>query len=117
MTERKLLQEPDRVPARRLASIGLAGLLVFGLGALWAASVQRGGTGSVRGDSAPRPALAGQREIGMVYQSRFDASIAAARNDEARRRLESAGWVDRDAGVARVPIEDAMEIVARRGTL
>jgi hypothetical protein len=59
MTEKKFLQEPDRVPARRLASIGLAGLLVFSVGAMWATSVQRGATGSVRGDTAPRPAVAG----------------------------------------------------------
>jgi hypothetical protein len=116
MTGKRFLQEPDRVPVRRLVFIGFAGLLVFGLGALWATTVQRGATGSVRGDTAPRPALAGQAEVGMVYQRRFDASIAAVKNDEARRRLESAGWVDRDAGVVRIPIEQAMEIVARRGT-
>jgi hypothetical protein len=117
MTEKKFLQEPDRVPARRLASIGLAGLLVFSVGAMWATSVQRGATGSVRGDTAPRPALAGKDEVGMVYQPRFAGSIAAAKNDEARRRLSGAGWVDRDAGVVHVPIERAMEIVAQRGKL
>ena len=117
MTTKKFLQEPDRVPTRRLASIGLAGLLVFSVGAIWATSVQRAATGSVRSDTAPRPALAGQPEIGMVYQQRFAESIAAAKNDEARRRLESAGWVDRDAGVVRIPIEQAMDIVAQRGKL
>ena len=117
MTTRKFLQEPDRVPTRRLASIGLAGLLVFAVGALWATTVQRSATGSVRSDTAPRPALAGKDEVGMVYQQRFAGSIAAAKNDEARRRLSSAGWVDRDAGIVRVPIEQAMDIVARRGEL
>jgi hypothetical protein len=117
MTEKKFVQEPDRVPTRRLASIGLTGLLVFGAGAFWATTVQRGATGSVRSDTAPRPALAGQRAVGMVYQRRFDESIAAPHDEEARRRLESAGWVDRDAGVVRVPIDQAMEIVARRGKL
>ena len=117
MTTKKFLQEPDRVPTRRLASIGLAGLLVFGVGALWSTTVQRGATGSVRSDTAPRPALAGQREVGMVYQPRFDDHIAAARNEEARRRLSSAGWVDRDAGVVRIPIEQAMDLVAQQGKL
>jgi hypothetical protein len=117
MSREKFEQEPDRVPTRRLVSIGLAALLVFGLGALWATTVQRGATGSVLRDTAPRPALAGQREVGMVYQPRFGDGIAAAGNEEARRRLSSTGWVDRDAGVVRVPIEQAMEIVARRGKL
>lgn len=115
MTRKPFVQEPDRVPARRLASIGLAGLLVFGAGALWATSVQRDATGSVRADTAPRPALAGDREVGMVYQRRFDEPIAAPRRDEAHRRLESTGWVDRDAGVVHVPIDQAMEIVVQRG--
>jgi hypothetical protein len=117
MTHDPFEQEPDRVSARRLAAIGVAGVIVFGLGALWASTVQRGVTGSVRSDTAPRPALAGRREVGMVYQTRFGESIAAAKNEEARRRLESAGWVDRDGGVVHVPIEQAMEIVARRGKL
>lgn len=34
---------------------------------------------------------------------------------EAERRLHSYGWVDRDRGIARVPIEDAMRHVAERG--
>ncbi len=118
MTDRdRLAQEPDRVPARRLAAIGVAGLVVFAAGALWATSVQRGATGSVRSDTAPRPALAGQREIGMVYQPRFDEGIAAARNEAARPRNDSPGWADRDRGVAHGPIEQAMEIVVRRGKL
>jgi hypothetical protein len=113
----RLAQEPDRVPTRRLAVTGFAGLLVFAAGALWAATVQRGETGSVRSDTAPPPALAGRREVGMVYQPPFGESIAAAKNEKARRRLSSAGWVDRDGGVAHIPIEQAMEIVVRRGKL
>jgi hypothetical protein len=112
----KLQQEPDRVPTRRLAAIGVAGLVVFAVGAGWAATVQRGVSGSVRSDTAPRPALAGQEAVGLVYQPRFGASLAAAKNEEARRRL-SAGWTDQDAGVAHVSIEQAMEIVARGGKL
>jgi len=114
MTEKKFLQEPDRVPARRIATLGLAGLLVFGVGALGSTAVQRSATGSVRSDTAPRPELAGQREVAMVYQPRFDRSLAAVHDDEARRRLSSAAWVDRDAGVVRIPIEEAMEIMAHR---
>jgi len=118
MTDReKLVQEPDRVPTRRIVIIGLIGLVVFGAGAYWAATVQRGATGSVRSDTAQRPALAGQREVGMVYQPEFEESIAAAHDEEARRRLESAGWVDRDGGVVHVPIEQAMELVVHRGKL
>jgi hypothetical protein len=31
------------------------------------------------------------------------------------RRLESSGWVDRERGVAHIPIERAMAMLAERG--
>lgn len=34
---------------------------------------------------------------------------------EADQRLHSYGWIDKDAGIARVPISRAMEIIAREG--
>ena len=117
MTRKAFVQEPDRVPTWRLARIGVAALVAFAIGAAWAASVQRTSTGSVRGDTAPRPRAAGAPEVGMVFQGRFAASIANAKNDEARRRLTSAGWVDRDAGVVHVPIELSMDLVVQRGKL
>ena len=43
------------------------------------------------------------------------AFVAAAHDAEVRRRLSSAGWVDRDAGVVRIPIEQAMETMAHPG--
>jgi hypothetical protein len=35
--------------------------------------------------------------------------------DEEDRRIRSYGWVDRQAGIARIPIERAMDILARKG--
>lgn len=60
---------------------------------------------------------------------RFDTQLAAnggaglssapqpeLRKDRSEKetRLHSAGWVDRDAGIAHIPIEDAMDILASR---
>jgi hypothetical protein len=42
------------------------------------------------------------------------AALAALRRAEAER-LGSYGWVDRERGVARIPIERAMELFLRRG--
>jgi hypothetical protein len=45
----------------------------------------------------------------------------APRSDRARyeaekaKALRSAGWIDRGAGIAHIPIEDAMKIVAEHG--
>ena len=114
----RLEQEPDRVPTRRIALIGVAGLLVFGAAALASSLLQRSLTGSVRSDTAGRAEHAGEREVGIVYQRPFESeAIAAAKTNEARKRLSSAGWVDRERGLVRVPIEQAMEIVIRGGKL
>ena len=34
---------------------------------------------------------------------------------EKRRLLDSYGWVDRQAGIARIPLDDAMALLAARG--
>jgi hypothetical protein len=34
---------------------------------------------------------------------------------EKRRLLDSYGWVDRQAGIARIPLDDAMRLLAARG--
>jgi hypothetical protein len=41
-----------------------------------------------------------------------DVERLRARED---RRLNSFGWVDRDKQIARIPIEDAMKLLAKRG--
>lgn len=57
------------------------------------------------------------------YEAQRDApGLSSAPQDELGRdrrekeqRLHSYGWVDRNGGVAHIPIEDAMELLASRG--
>ncbi len=114
---RQVRQEPDDVPIRLVVAAAASALFTFAVGLAWSASVQHDKAGSALDDMAPRPALAGSAEVGMVFQPPFDKTRAADRNEAARKRLESIGWVDRDAGVAHVPIDDAMDLVVKRGRL
>lgn len=50
----------------------------------------------------------------LPLSGRPQDDLATIRRAETER-LESHGWVDRQAGVVRVPIGDAMDILARRG--
>ena len=62
----------------------------------------------------PIPPEVGQSKIGLVEQQDFDLSVRGERDREARReRLGSFGWVDRSTGVAHVPIDLAMDLVAK----
>ena len=36
-------------------------------------------------------------------------------NEQAKRRLETYGWIDRKNGIIRIPIERASELIARQG--
>ncbi len=66
-----------------------------------------------RWETGPQPApaveLAGPRLQSTPVEDRlrFEA--------EKRQRLESYGWVDRNHGIARIPIDVAMRLLAERG--
>jgi len=55
------------------------------------------------------PAEVGRTEIGMVNQAPFEQDTRAETlRRRQRERLSTYGWVDRDARLIHVPVEDAM---------
>jgi hypothetical protein len=107
MSEYSVRQEEDRVDARKLLAIG-GGAIVIGTAAvLFAAAL------------LPRPSKAPSAvtpppEISTVEQT---PTLAAERGIVLRRAQRAAladfRWVDRDAGVASIPIDVAIEILGR----
>jgi hypothetical protein len=95
------------LPERRDVSPGwitaLAGALVLllavSLGALWLL-YGRVSTGPTIGYQRPDP----------------EARLAAFEAQQ-QKSVSSLGWIDRQAGIARIPVADAMAIIARRGKL
>jgi hypothetical protein len=70
-----------------------------------------------RRDPAPSPILeANQRRQppGPNLQTTPEKDLAAMRAEE-EARLHSYGWIDQGQGVAHIPIERAIEILAERG--
>jgi hypothetical protein len=104
---------PDRVS---LAGLGTGAALIGGaivLGALAAfAAVHLGNDGATPHQAAQPgrpPAPAARVEL----QPTPGRDIIAFRADK-ERALESYGWVDREHGVARIPIERAMALLANQ---
>jgi hypothetical protein len=103
--------EDDRIDSRAIVGVGVASLVLFFLASLVTVSFfhQRM---AARGPIAV-PAEVGQSKIGLVEQQQFGLVV---RGERARARdlarLGSYGWVDRQAGVAHIPIEEAMRLVA-----
>jgi hypothetical protein len=103
---------PD-VKARTIALAGAAIALAVGLAVASVLLLLRhwdmpAGTDRVR---LPHPMAID----GATLQSAPQIDLARYRA-EKQRLLDSTGWVDAQHGIARIPIADAMEILAQRAT-
>lgn len=61
-------------------------------------------------DMPPEPRLQGM--VGHPHDPQLDRRLKLETDREA---LEKSGWIDQSAGVAQIPIEDAMKILAAKG--
>ncbi|HVO19174.1 MAG TPA: hypothetical protein VMU15_07960 [Anaeromyxobacter sp.] len=103
--------EADQVPGLRIVLVGLGALLVFLVGSLLAVGYLHGRQ-LAAGPIAVPPEV-GDSKVGLVEQQLF-ARVERGEQARARdqERLASYGWVDRKAGVAHIPIDEAMRLVA-----
>lgn len=118
--EKKYETQDFSARAMRLFAIGLAVLAVFTLLAM-------AGVLSLfsRGDiemavKAPRSGETAPAGESMQAAAEPRLQVSPARDLQEMRALEDAqlrgyGWVDKQAGIAAIPIERAMELIARRG--
>lgn len=105
--------EEDRISTAPIVAVGVASLVIFFIASFvtvryWADT--RAAAGPYR-----IPAEVGDSKIGMVEQQLFNGGPLRGERQRARKleRLGSHGWVDEAAGVAHLPIEEAMSLVAR----
>jgi hypothetical protein len=108
-------QEDDAIPGRRVLVIAAVAVVVALAGVAGSTLLLRAETGGVRAapESTPRPAP-GLRRIANVEQT----DILTSRDgldlrDRQRGELSRATWVDRDGGIATLPIDQAMDLVIR----
>ena len=108
-----LRQEDDRVDTPFILKMAIALVLMLvvlvSVAGLWL----RRGEHAVRPSDAfperslsPRPVAGESREVFSAYRRRPPPT------DEVRRELERFRWVDRDAGIAALPIDDAMDLIS-----
>ena len=91
-----------------LLSIGITLLCVWGLLHFF--------TNQRNAHESPRPKVADERDEFPLprLQANPTADLRKSRVSE-ETKLHSYGWVDREAGVARIPIERAMQLTVERG--
>jgi hypothetical protein len=105
-------QEEDRISTPKIVAVGVASLVIFILSSAVVMVYFK-----QRMDAAalpPVPQDVGRSKIGMVEQQLFESAQRGAVDRVTRlERLESFGWVDRRAGVAHIPIGEAMGLVEK----
>lgn len=108
----RVTNQEDVLPSRTLLLVAVITAAVFTAGGLlaWAFLARYEHTYPPK---SVEPVLM-TREIHMVDQSLIwvDQSIDDWMREE-RLQLDSYGWVDRDNGIAHIPIEEAMQRVVR----
>jgi hypothetical protein len=121
MHDFEVKQEEDRVDSKSIVHVGVVSLVIGAIGVFFAGVIQVATLGVLRPNLAgPRGPLPAPREISGIEQTPLLASPAGrvsgagieTRQAQARA-LSSWGWADRDAGIATIPIERAMDIIAR----
>ncbi len=107
--------EEDVLPSSRIYAVGVVALIVFFLGSLSAGLGMSALRKQLNPDGpAPLPTEAGKAKIGMVEQRLFEHSNQGpVWREAAQRRLSTYGWVDRQKGVAHIPIDRAYDLVEK----
>jgi hypothetical protein len=94
-----------------LSCLGTISLSLIGLLGYLSAGVSREPASAVAGRLLPgEPRIQGS----FVHPDMPNADMARLRQDE-EKMLTSYGWVDRPAGIARIPVARAMELFLQRG--
>jgi hypothetical protein len=103
-------QEPDELPGRKLLVITVSSFVAMTVALVvsWALLDRWGAP--ARGGAHPAPSTIGGLEQTLIVDSKRGLDLRR----EQKASLERWGWVDRDAGVARIPIERAIELVLAR---
>ena len=104
-------QERDAIATRKVVAVAVASVAVFAAAiavSVWVPESARRGRDT--GPAVPRPAptTIGTLEQRLILAAPRGLDMARAQ----RATLERWGWVDPDAGLVRIPIERAMDILA-----
>ena len=114
----RVRQEDDDVPGRRVIVIAVAALLVALAAVSVAGLLLERDAGAARAPDQSAPASVTPRAAARRIANVEQTPILVARDgldlrDRQRDELARARWLDRDAGVATIPIERAMDLIER----
>jgi hypothetical protein len=95
-----------------IIGVGAGSMIIFALATVWSTHILNSTRAELQpGGPPPLPKQVDQYEVGIVNQRVFSLDQRAAQKRlQQMERLRSYGWVDREAGVAHIPIDEAMRM-------
>ncbi len=95
-----------------ILGVGLGSVLIFALATVWSTHILNATRAEMQpGGPPPLPKGVDQYEVGIVNQRVFALDQRAAQKRlQQMERLRSYGWVDREAGLAHIPIDEAVKM-------
>ena len=95
-----------------IIGVGVASILIFAVATVWSTHILNTTRAEMQpGGPPPIPKQVDQYEVGIVNLRVFSLDQRAAQKRlQQMERLRSYGWVDREAGLAHIPVEEAMKM-------
>ena len=95
-----------------IIGVGVASIAIFAVATVWSTHILNTTRAELQpAGPPPIPKQVDQYEVGIVNLRVFALDQRAAQKRlQQMERLRSFGWVDREAGVAHIPIDDAMKM-------
>ena len=95
-----------------IIGVGVVSVLIFAVATLWSTHILNVTRSEMQpAGPPPIPKEVNQYEVGIVNLRVFALDQRAAQKRLRQlERLDSYGWVDREAGVAHIPIDEAMKM-------
>jgi len=95
-----------------IIGVGVASMAIFAVATVWSTYILNSTRAEMQpAGPPPIPKQVDQYEVGIVNQRVFALDQRAAQKRlQQMERLRSYGWVDRETGVAHIPIDEAMKM-------
>jgi hypothetical protein len=107
--------EDKNLPYRKIVAVGGGAIVIFALSIVWSTLLLRGAEKEMHpAGPPPLPPGVNQYEVGIVNQRMFSLDQRAAQKRlQQMTRLNTYGWLDKQAGVAHIPVDVAMDMLVQ----
>ena len=108
----EVIEEQQKMNWKVIIGVGVGSVIIFALATVWSTHILNSTKAEMQpAGPLPIPRQVNSYEIGIVNQRVFALDQRAAQKRlQQMERLESYGWVDRQGGLAHIPIDEAMKM-------